>query len=279
MKYTTVNSLILEMPMYSKQEILNTVDNELLFNLKTYTGTIDFNCKECNSASTWKGTNAIIKLFGTFIQNYEHFTKIIQGHPEQLKNQLINQFYYINFECTRDKNHKAIFVYWVDSFIQKIGQYPSLVSMNETDIKKYKKVLTNEKFKEYKRGIGLVAHGIGIGSFVYLRRIFEDLIENAHSESKTQTDWNEEKYKMARMDDKIELLKSNLPKFLVENKIIYGILSKGIHELGEEECLRHFPIMKNGIELMLDEKLSEIERINKTKEAEKAILIVKNAIS
>ncbi|MBL0237441.1 MAG: short-chain dehydrogenase [Saprospiraceae bacterium] len=278
MKYTTVNSLILEMPMYSKQEILNTVDNELLFNLKTYTGTIDFNCKECNSASTWKGTNAIIKLFGTFIQNYEHFTKIIQGHQEQQKIQLANQFYYITFECTRDKNHKSIFVYWVDSFIQKIGQYPSLASMNETNIKKYNKVLSIEKFKEFKRAIGLSAHGIGIGSFVYLRRIFEDLIESAHNESKIQTDWNEENYKMATMDKKIELLKANLPKFLVDNKIIYGILSKGIHELGEDDCVEHFAIMKNGIELMLDEKLSELDKINKTKEAEIAISKVKNKI-
>lgn len=278
MKYTTIDSLILEMPMYFKQEIENTADYELLYNLKTFSGTIDFNCKECNSASTWKGKNAVLKLFNNFIQNYEHFTKIIQGHQEQQNIQLTNQFYYINFECTRDKNHKSIFVYWVDSFIQKIGQYPSLATMNETDINKYKKVLTNEKFKEYKRGIGLVAHGIGIGSFVYLRRIFEDLIENAHTESKTQTDWNEEIYKIARMDDKIELLKSNLPKFLVDNKIIYCILSKGIHELGEEECLKHFPILKNGIELMLDEKLSELERINKIKEAEKAISSIKSKI-
>lgn len=51
------------------------------------------------------------------------------------------------------------------------------------------------------------------------------------------------------------MLSGFLPDFLVENHTIYGILSKGIHELSEEECLKYFTILRESIEMILDEKL------------------------
>lgn len=73
------------------------------------------------------------------------------------------------------------------------------------------------------------------------------------------------------MDEKISLLKNHLPDFLVENKSLYSILSKGIHELSEQGCLGAFPIVKLGIEMILDEKIREKERKAKEEEARKAI--------
>jgi hypothetical protein len=58
---------------------------------------------------------------------------------------------------------------------------------------------------------------------------------------------------------------------LVEHRAIYSILSKGIHELSEQECLKAFPIMKVGIEMILDEKIKEQEKQAKEAEAKKAI--------
>jgi hypothetical protein len=47
--------------------------------------------------------------------------------------------------------------------------------------------------------------------------------------------------------------------------------AKGLHELSEDECLKIFPVVTAGIELILDEKIrikeNEIKEIN----AEKAI--------
>ena len=63
-----------------------------------------------------------------------------------------------------------------------------------TDIKKYAKVLCKDKYREFSKSIGLVDHGVGIVSFVYLRRIFEDLIETAHTESKESSSWDENNY-------------------------------------------------------------------------------------
>ena len=43
------------------------------------------------------------------------------------------------------------------------------------EIAKYKAVLGTQ-YREFSKAIGLFAHGIGIGSFVYLRRIIENLV-------------------------------------------------------------------------------------------------------
>ncbi|MFI3135251.1 MAG: hypothetical protein QX197_00585 [Methylococcaceae bacterium] len=73
------------------------------------------------------------------------------------------------------------------------------------------------------------------------------------------------------MNEKIVILNSELPEFLVENKSMYSILSKGIHELSENECLAAFPVIKVGIEIILDDKLEKINREKKLEEAKKAI--------
>jgi len=104
-----------------------------------------------------------------------------------------------------------------------------------------------------------------------LRRIFENLIEEAHKLATSSSGWDEELYQKGRMDDKISLLKRTLPEFLVQHKSLYSILSKGIHELGESECLSAFPITKLGIELILDEKLEKLKRESKIKQASKDI--------
>lgn len=57
----------------------------------------------------------------------------------------------------------------------------------------------------------------------------------------------------------------------MENRIIYSVLSKGIHELSEEECLYSFEPLKLGIELILDEKKEIVERKKKIDEAKKSI--------
>ena len=48
-------------------------------------------------------------------------------------------------------------------------------------------------------------------------------------------------------------------------------MSKGIHELKEEECLQYFDIVKTGIELILDERVEQRVREEKMKEATQSI--------
>lgn len=140
--------------------------------------------------------------------------------------------------------------------ISKVGQYPSVADFHIGQVRKYSKILPKDKMLEFTKAIGLAANGVGIGSFVYLRRIFEYLVFEASEVAKDRNkEFNIEGFKTARMNEKIQMLSGFLPDFLVENHTIYGILSKGIHELSEEDCKKYFTILRESIELILDEKL------------------------
>jgi hypothetical protein len=155
--------------------------------------------------------------------------------------------------------------------ITKTGQYPSVADFHISEIKQYKKLLPNDKLKEFTRAIGLAANGVGIGSFVYLRRIFEHLIAEAYTQCMAEGLVTEEQYNRSRMDQKIELLSAHLPDFLVENRSIYSVLSLGIHELDENTCLAHFDTLRVGIEIILDEKLDELKKKEKIESARKKL--------
>lgn len=217
------------------------------------TGPLDIYCPECDQHSIFKRY-----VSGTFVaSDWLGFT-------------LVN----ITFKCSRDSNHQLVFWLRIDGesrTIEKVGQLPSLATLCMYDVQKYKAVLEKDTFRELTKAIGLAAHGVGVGSFVYLRRIFEGLVEQAHVQAQQLEEWDEKAYWESRMAEKIQLLHAFLPDFLVRNRLIYAILSKGIHELSEEECLQAFPAMKVGIEIILDEKLRRNAEERKMAEAAKAI--------
>jgi uncharacterized protein YqeY len=98
-----------------------------------------------------------------------------------------------------------------------------------------------------------------------LRRIIESLVFNKYDEVKGFLVVSEEDFIHSEFKDKLDILKDYLPKVLVENKNLYGIVSKGIHELSEEECRDMYPYIKVGIELILDDIIAEKERTEKQK--------------
>jgi len=133
--------------------------------------------------------------------------------------------------------------------------------------------------KELSRAIGLSAHGVGIGAHVYLRRIFESLVEEAHQGASGESGWDEGKYQQSRMAERIKLLRSHLPSFLGANPRLYAILSKGLHELSEQECLSNFDALKLAIEVILDEKLKQRDAEIKSEAARKAIARIEGKLN
>ncbi len=175
-------------------------------------------------------------------------------------------------KCSRNKEHSLYFLFDIKSrTVQKIGQYPSLADLNMFDVHQYTAVLSREDFREFTKAIGLAAHGVGVGSFVYLRRIFENLVDAAYQNAKQDDGWDDDAYRNGRMAERIQMLAGHLPDFLVENRSMYKILSQGLHELTENECLAAFPILKTGIELVLDEQLAAAAKQQKLEQAKKAI--------
>ena len=149
--------------------------------------------------------------------------------------------------------------------IIKIGQLPSIGDLANAETKKYRKI-NQEIYTELNRAIGLSAHGIGVGAFVYLRRIVEKHIVQSELEKLSKANLIKEKeFDNTRFTDKLAILKDSLPDFLINNPKIYSILSKGIHELDEKECRTYFPLLRNAIEIILDEQIEQIEKENKNR--------------
>lgn len=167
----------------------------------------------------------------------------------------------ITLTCKRTYDEKLTFFVFIDistGTIVKAGQLPSLADLQFGELsKKYDRLMDRRDLKEFKKAIGLAAHGTGIGSFVYLRRIFENLIEDAYQQNKNSLGIEEIEYRKLRMTEKVSTLSAHLPSQLVKMKSVYSILSKGIHELDEKECLAYFDVTKLAIELILDQKIEE----------------------
>ncbi len=166
------------------------------------------------------------------------------------------------------KINKLDYVVITDGYkFKKVGQFPSVADLSFPELKEYNKILSKDDLKEFKRAIGLHAQGIGVGSYVYLRRIFERIIDTAKGKAISEGTIDEQTYKDSRVDERIKMLANYLPKALVDNPVFYGIVSKGIHELSEEDCILYFPVLKDFIFMIL----RQWEQIRKDEEATKQL--------
>lgn len=208
-----------------------------------------------------------------FLQNHvygsesDHREK--QGGDWQWKNWEIDEIARVlvfKFTCSMNTAHHLDFAVIADNnSIRKIGQFPSVADLTFPELDIYNKVLDINNRREFGRAIGLFASGIGAGSYVYLRRIFERLLIQAKNAAGSAID--DAEFTKAHVDEKITILSDYLPKTLTSNPTLYGILSKGIHELSEEKCIEYFPIVKECILMILD----EWEEKRRKEEKEKAI--------
>lgn len=190
-----------------------------------------------------------------FDTTYEIYSSRIDYNDNDYKG-----FYTVTLTCKRKGEDKLrFFVFKNSEIVIKLGQYPSLADVQFAEIgKKYNQFLSEQELKDFKKAIGLAAHGYGAGSFVYLRRIFENLINKTFKTNKSTIKTSEDDFRKMWMVNKVELLRDYLPSQLLEMKSVYKILSKGVHELSEQECLKYFPALKLSIELILEQKI-EIE--------------------
>lgn len=235
---------------------------------------IDCYCDKCGKSTTFKSRNSSkdvlekiylkFKSCEWFERNSGHWAFHFDGFLPTLQE---IEFFTRSFYCPRapkDSTHDISIVLRVtEDQVTKIGQFPQLADLENSHLKKYKE-LDKEIYQELNRAAGLNSHGIGVGSFVYLRRIIEKhmvfpeiekLLENG-------TVTNDEVVN-SDFKGKVALAKDKLPSVLVDNTRIYSILSKGIHSLSEKECLEIFNPLLTAIELILDERLEKVERERK----------------
>lgn len=260
MNIENLEDIYLKLSLYKPIQI-NEENEESIAKLFSYYDKLQFDsyCPKCSKESTFvMEKNQYFIRMGSLGIRHETI-------PDLLKR--LHNFIHPGiqtFKCQRNGHIFAFNFYFQDNQLIKTGQYPSMADIEIPGIQKYKNLLKRD-YSDFSKAIGLHSHGVGAGSFVYLRRIFENLIEEIHQEYLQSDQWDDDLYQRSRMDDKIKLLQDKLPEVLVENRAIYGIMSKGIHELSEDECKTLFPDVKLGIELILDEKLYEQEKQSKRK--------------
>jgi hypothetical protein len=248
-KIPSTQEFCTEAPLYKKYDISECAPEDL-FRSELRQETIDAYCLECGQPSVFRRETTSQGTPRPGLRRIGTPTDPVVKAPKDSG----DRDFSLTFTCSRDSNHRMRFYFHAQNLkISKVGQYPSLADLQLQDLTKYRKILSPQAHREFSRAVRLYANGIGIGAFVYLRRIFENLIESAHQRAMQNTSWDERNFP-GRIQEKIRLLRGYLPEMLVQNSGMYSILSKGIHSLSEDECLEYFTTVRLGIEMILDEE-------------------------
>ena len=249
--YTTPEEFFFNTPPYDLISVANDDVRQLFLGQLR----VDGYCPFCRQQRTFMRTSA---------KTDHWFVNYINGREYEHSE--------LHLMCTRDDHHVVRFYYLLtQGGIQKTGQYPSFADIALDESKQYSKQLSPRDTAEFHRAIGLAAHNVGIGSFVYLRRIFERLIDKRYKDFKDTEGWKDEDFFKLRMTEKVTFLRDHLPPFLVKNAKIYSILSLGLHELTEEECLSFFNVLRQSTVFILEQDKKMREELERQKELEKAI--------
>jgi hypothetical protein len=249
-QFTNTQDFFFNTPLYTEVDI----DYETAMAVFRRSHRVDGWCRGCGRESTFLHTPTNASPLGE-TNNKPHFAGTLW------------------FKCVRNEDKHVVTFHCrlVSGALQKTGQFPSFADIALDQSKKYAKLLGAEYSSEFHKAIGLAAHGVGIGSFVYMRRIFEKLIQNRFDEFKHAEKWSEQEFRDMRMAERIRHLKAHLPEFLVRNTKLYSIMSRGIHELDEETCLSAFNLIKGATIIILEEDQKKKEELARQAAFEKEI--------
>jgi hypothetical protein len=256
---------LLDMPLYVPLKLSKTAPNMQLRQLFTYSPNLDAYCPECGKHTTWK---AVPRSSGG-------------GAGMRPRTEFMGPFA-LDMQCSRNAAHRPIYYFTTDPVktpvlseefsdfdvsITKVGQSPSLTDFQKGDLSGFDDAMSKEQRTEFVRAINCAAHGFSVAACVYYRRVFESVLvesRDAHMKSAGMTEWPE--FRAARTDERIKLLKDELPAFLSEHPHLYGILSLGVHELSEAECAAELPMLRQAIQLIFEDRKIEMQK-RKTREA------------
>lgn len=217
-----------------------------------------FNFKDFDQA-TWM--NQSIRQTGTVDDLYKTYS-----------NKILN----LNYECKGCNTFIRSYSLKFDEAgkkVAKIGQSPQQSIQIPPDIEKT--LSTHSEF--YKKGLICESNSFGVAAFAYYRRVMEliilDLLNSAkdliHADKKNEFEAAITAISQDHTaDDKIKIAASMIPGLMGngENplKLIYEILSAGIHGLSEEECLDLAIDVRRNI-------IAFVHQLNVSKESTKAL--------
>lgn len=237
--------LFLRKPLYSKiegnEEYIESIEKILEGDKK-----IDFDsyCANCDQITPWTLSKFNVKNSGGG-SGYGMASRYTQEYLPTIRA--------VNTVCLRRQHFYTYILYVKDSTVQKIGQMPSMADIAFGELKAIPGINKNDR-KELGRALGLFAHDTPLGAFVYLRRVFERMITRAHERHKEKHGGYLENWNDLRMGERIAALADELPSVVQSNYAVWGLLSKGIHELSDNDAEMLFPLVKAVIFEMLGEE-------------------------
>ncbi len=201
--------------------------------------------------------------------------KCIDQYSKTLTNGVI--FAELNYECKNCKDQEtyskrfclAICGKGHHGPIQKIGEYPAY---NPVTSRKVYDLIGENHRELFLQGRRAELRGLGIGAFAYYRRIVDDqkdIIIDRLAKVAERLGASQETLKIftsAKAQDQftsaIKEIKDALPSalFIAGHNplvILYDVLSDGIHDLSDEECLEHARTVRTLL-IALADRISEI---------------------
>lgn len=167
--------------------------------------------------------------------------------------------------CNLDDDHKYVIYYKLsydenEFTITKIGQNIAPYEIGLPEVKIYEKQLKKfDAVDDYRRVFIHRIHNDNVAALLYLRRVFEKMVMKLLDGAELSDNHFETKIKKLKDDNKLN------PEVNELARSVYELLSKGIHELSNDECTGLF----NSLNLFIDMQLIYI----KTEEEKKQRLL------
>ncbi len=131
-----------------------------------------------------------------------------------------------------------------------------------------------DDLENYEKAVVCLSHEYGVAAFAYFRRIVEnnidkllDLVQEDAQSSSATTEVTElaKLRKDSPMSEKIKIANHALPEYLKPDGLnplgrLYQVLSEGIHNLSEEECLNKAKITSGCLAYLVSELASRKRR-------------------
>lgn len=235
-----IRDLLLSRGLYESVEIESEVGAKVALLLQNdLTTGFDAYCTTCRRETIFRISPKTITAGGT--------------GGRYINNVTVPKLRAIHATCQRNWQVYTYVFIFLDKTVTKIGQSPSLADIAFGELRLFDKSLEDQDRVELGKALGLFAHRTALGAFAYMRRVFERMIARAH-DRQIAAGGPIAGFPTMRMDEKIAALKSELPERVVRNSAIFSVLSLGLHELTEEQCAAHFPVMKAVLFQMLEQE-------------------------
>ena len=282
---------LVDMPLYDTVELVGEGPNKQMQALRLHRGKFDAYCPGCGKHTTWTTVVTSELEQRARLENAAFSLSLSSRSSGPTVHNWQGEFK-LHLVCARDGRHHGDFYFNTlgpsaadylrfamgegteldPTLLVKVGQYPSLTEFQLGDLTEFEDGMSKQQRGEFVRATNSAAHGFNVAACVYFRRIFESVLVEARDDYMAQhglTEWQE--FKDARTDERIGLLRENIPKFMSEHPQLYRVLSLGIHELTEKQCAAELPMLRKSIELIMRDRVTAARQKREREEVSKLV--------